>query len=45
MMLSWLIALISIHWHTLAGLFIAQGICGVCMLEWAWKKAERVRIG
>ena len=29
--------------HLVLGLFISQGICGVCMFEWAWKRSERVR--
>ena len=31
------------HWRLLLGLFIAQGICGVLLFEWAWKIAERAR--
>ena len=31
--------------HLVLGLFIGQGICGVCMFEWAWKRTERVRLG
>ena len=44
-MLSWLIESVSNNWRLLLGLFIAQGILGVCMFEWAWKRTERVRLG
>ena len=32
-----------LEWKLFIGLFIGQGILGIILFEWAWKKAERVR--
>ena len=43
--ISNLIEITISYWRLLLGVFIAQGICGVILFEWAWKKTERVRLG
>ena len=33
------------NWRVLLGLYILQGVIGVLVFEWGWKKTERVRLG
>ena len=43
-MLTSLVESVCSNWRLLVGLFLAQGILGVCLFEWGWKKTERVRV-
>jgi len=40
-LVSWLIE----NWKVFATIYLVQGVIGVLLFEWAWKKAERVRCG
>ena len=33
------------YWKLWLGLFLVQGVIGVIIFEWAWKRTERVRLG
>ncbi len=42
-MISYISDVLLDNCQLLLGLFVAQGILGVILFEWAWKRAERVR--
>lgn len=44
-MFDFIIGALDEYWRAFLGIFIFQGILGVLMFEWAWKKTERVRKG